>query len=481
MRNPLVLSLVIMALTGCTVGPNYAGPPMVAPKAAAAPGFVRAADAPVTAEAPAAHWWEGLNDPTLNALIAKALTANPNAQMAQARLRQARATLNLQRANSAPNANASALYAHAHLPGVNLGENSNGANNGGGDGGSSDLNLYNLGFDASWEIDLFGGQRRATEAARATAEAAEANLADAQVSLSADVANAYINLRERQQRIALSDRSVAMQQQMLDLTRQRLDRGAASELDVAQLEGELNGTRAQTTPIKAERDAFLNALAVLTGEEPGALDESLLNGAPIPLPPQAIAIGNPAALLQRRPDIRAAERTLAADTAKIGQAEAARFPRLSFMGLIGIGGTKLSDLGKLDDFAAIAAPQLSWNILDFGRNRARIGQSEAVRDEAEARYRGAVLTALQDAEDSLSRFRYQRINVAALARTKSTADRAVTLMTQRYAAGTISLIALLNAQRQQISAEKNLLSAQSALTGDFVSIQKALGLGWSEI
>lgn len=479
MRNPFLLSFGTAILAGCTVGPNYAGPPPAAPTASNAPGFLRVGETPVTADAPAAHWWEGLNDPALNALITKALSASPNTQIAQARLRQARAALRLERANGAPNANASALYAHAHLPGVDLGEGSEEAD-GASNGGSNDLNLYNLGFDASWEIDLFGGQRRATEAARATAEAAEANLADAQVTLSADVANAYINLRERQQRIALDQTSVAMQQQILELTRQRLDRGAASELDVAQLEGEISGTLAQLSPIKAEREAFLNALAVLTGEEPGALDASLADNASIPLPPPAIAIGNPAALLQRRPDIRAAERKLAAETAKVGQAEAARFPRLSFMGLIGIGGTKLSDLGTLDDFAAIAAPRLSWNILDFGRNRARIEQSEAARDEAEARYRGAVLAALQDAEDSLGRFRYQRINVAALARTKKTADQAVNLMTQRYSAGTITLIALLNAKRRQISAEQNLLSAQSALTGDFVSIQKALGLGWSD-
>lgn len=473
--SPLILSL----LAGCTVGPNYAGPPVAAPKAAMANAFTRAGDAPVTTAAPVARWWEGLNDPVLDALVIKALEANPNALVARARLRQARAALGLQRANSAPSVNASAVYAHAHIPGVDLGGGS-GAGEGeqSGGNGASDLNLYNLGFDASWEIDLFGGQRRAVEAARATVQGAEASLADTQVSLSAEVAQSYINLRERQQRIALNAQSIAKQQEMLELTRQRYARGTASALDVIAMETGLSGTRARATPLNAERDAYLNALAVLTGEEPGALDSTLAAGGAIPLPPASVAVGDPATLLQHRPDIRAAERQLAADTARIGQADAARFPRLSFMGLVGIGGTKLSDLGKLDDFAAIAAPQLSWNFLDFGRNRARVEQAEGVRDEAEARYRNAVLAALRDAEDSLARFRDRRRVVASLARARDLATQAAQLTAQRNQAGTVTRIELLDAQRQQLAAEQDLLSAQAALTGDFVAIEKALGLGW---
>lgn len=479
MRFSISFLLPVILLAGCTVGPDYKAPPAMASQAMDRKAFVRAGDAPVTAETPAPRWWESFNDPVLTDLVGKALSANPDAQAAQARLRQARSALRLEKANSAPSVNAMAVYAHAHLPGVNLG-GSNGGDEGGsgGNSGSTDLNLYNLAFDASWEVDIFGGQRRKTEAARATAQAAEASLADVQVSLSAEVVQAYVNLRDRQQRIALNAESIARQERMLDLTRQRVDRGTASGLEFSRLSSQLDGTRAQAVPLNAERDAYLDELAMLVGEEPGALDGSLATPAPMPLPPATVAVGDPAALLQRRPDIRAAERTLAADTAKIGAAEAARFPRLSFMGLIGIGGTSLSDLGHLDDFVALAAPQLSWNFLDFGRNRARIGQAEAVRDEAEAKYRGAVLTALRDAEGSLSRFRYQRVEVATLARAKASADEAERLSTQRYTAGTSTLIDLLDAQRQQIAAEQNLSIAQAGLTSDFIAIQKALGLGW---
>lgn len=481
MRPIFALPLSVSLLAGCTVGPHYAGPPAAAPKAA---GFVRAGDAPVTAATPASRWWESLNDPILNRLIVKALVANPDALVAKARLRQARAALGLQRANGAPNVNASAVYARAHVPGVDLGGSDSGDTSDSGSG-SSDLNLYNLGFDASWEIDLFGGQRRAVEAARATAQGAEANVADMQVSLSAEVAQAYISLRERQQRIILNQQSIDMQREMLDLTQQRFARGTTSALVLAQMQGDLGSTQAKATPLNAERDAYLNALAVLTGEEPGVLDAALTHVdsdvVTIPQPPAIVSVGDPVRLLQHRPDIRAAERQLAADTAKIGQAEAARFPSVSFMGLIGIGGTKFSDLSKLDDFVGIAAPRLSWNFLDFGRNRARVGQAEAVRDEAEAHYRGAVLAALRDAEDSLARFRDRRITIASLARTRDFAAQAAQLMAQRYQAGTATRIDLLDAQRKQVSAQQVLVSAQAALTSDFVSIEKALGLGWEGI
>jgi NodT family efflux transporter outer membrane factor (OMF) lipoprotein len=486
-RAPLPASLPVALaalLAGCTVGPNYSGPPVAAP-GTLAPAFVRTGDAPVMPRPPAARWWDALGDATLSAIETRALAANPDLAAAEARIRQARAGLREQKADLLPNGSASALYAHARIPGLDLDQLSTGSGQtaqgqGGGDSASS-IDLYNLGFDASWEVDLFGGQRRAVEAARATVGGAQADLADAQVSLTAEVAQAYINLRDRQRRIALNERSTAMQEQMLALTRQRYDRGTASREDVAGLTQQLDTTRANDTPLRAERDAYLDELATLSGESPGALDPMLAIPGPVPLPPAQVAIGDPAALLQRRPDIRSAERTLAADTAKIGQADAARFPKVSFMGIIGIGGASPRDLTHLDDFTALLAPQISWNFLDFGRNAARIHQAEAVRDEAEAKYRSAVLAALRDAEDSLSRFRYRRATVASLARAAASADEAVALAQQRYAGGTITLIALLDSQRQQIDADETLSVAKAALTGDFVAIQKALGLGWGPI
>jgi len=471
MRKLLLSPLPLIALLGaCTVGPNYAGPPKVATTDAPGGHFVRGGKV-ATAQAPqVANWWTSLGDTTLNELETRALAGSPNLAVAQARVKQARASFKLERANQLPKASASASYIHAQIPGVDFTGSGNEIDS---------LDLVNLGFDASWEIDLFGGQRRTVEAARATLESAEANVADAQVQLSAEVAQSYVNLRDRQARLALIRQTGALQRQTLDLTRQRLSRGTASQLDVERLQSQVETTEAQAVPIAAEIESYMNALAVLTGEAPGALDTMLQARGAVPLPPASVAIGDPSELLQRRPDIRAAERKLASQTAKIGQAEAARFPRLSFMGLIGIGGSKISDLTDPGNLSAIIAPQLSWSFLDFGRNAARVRQAEGVRDEAEAQYRQTVLAALQDAEDSLSRFGHRRESLASLVRIKASADRASVLMQQRYRAGTATLIDALDAERQRVVAEQNLAQTSAALTNDYVALQKALGLGWS--
>jgi len=481
------LSLIPLLLLGaCTVGPNYAGPPKAIGSAATPPaGFVRADNTLATTAPAVADWWTTLNDPMLDWLEERALASNPNVAVAQARLKQARSSLRLERANQAPNANASATYLHANLPELNLGGGEQGGANGGasggsanGSGGGTNIDFFNLGFDASWEIDLFGGRRRTVEAARASAAAAEANVADAQVSLSADVAQAYIGLRDAQQRLILARDASRMQRDTLNLTLQRFNNGTASQLEVERLRNQVESTDAQILPLSSSVETYLNALAILIGEAPGTLDQRLAQAAPVPLPPAQVAIGDPTALLQRRPDIRAAERNLAAQTARIGVAEAAKFPRLNLMGIIGIGGTSLDALTDLDNLVTLGAPMLQWNVLNFGRANARVGQAEGARDEAEAQYRGAVLLALRDAEDSLSRFRARRNTVATLARAKASADRSAVLMQQRYRAGAATLIDMLDAERQRVSAQQSLSQAVAGLTNDYVALQKALGLGW---
>ena len=483
------LSLIPLLLLGaCTVGPNYAGPPKAIGSAATPPaGFARADNTLATTAPAVADWWTTLNDPMLNWLEERALASNPNVAIAQARLKQARSSLRLERANQAPNANASATYLHANLPELNLGGGggeqggANGGASGGsasGSGGGTNVDFFNLGFDASWEIDLFGGRRRTVEAARASAEAAEASVADAQVSLSADVAQAYVGLRDAQQRLILAREASKMQRDTLNLTLQRFNNGTASQLEVERLRNQVESTDAQILPLSSSVETYLNALAILIGEAPGTLDQRLAQAAPVPLPPAQVAVGDPTALLQRRPDIRAAERNLAAQTARIGVAEAAKFPRLNLMGIIGIGGTSLDSLTDLDNLVTLGAPMLQWNVLNFGRANARVGQAEGARDEAEARYRGAVLSALRDAEDSLSRFRARRNTVATLARAKASADRSAVLMQQRYRAGAATLIDTLDAERQRVAAQQSLSQAVAGLTNDYVALQKALGLGW---
>lgn len=476
---PSLSALALLTLAACTAGPDYHGPESAK---AASPGqqFARTPDG-ISGEMPAATaWWTALGDPVLDALETRALAANPGVAVAEARVRQARAALRSEKANALPSANASALYVHAQVPGLNLGSSS-GSNSGGNDqsgSGSESLDFYNLGFDASWEVDLWGGKRRGVEAARAQLGAAEANVADAQVSLTAEIAQAYVHLRDRQQRIALAQDDAARQREMLDLTQQRHERGTASALELEQQRNQLEQAKAALLPLNAERDAYLDALATLAGDAPGALDAMVAAPAAVPLPPANVAVGDPAALLQRRPDVRAAERRYASATAKIGVAEAARFPSLSFMGLIGIGGTHPGDVFDFDKLAAIAMPRLSWSFLDFGRNAARVGQAKGVQDEAAAQYRQAVLTALRDSEDTLSRFGAQRLSVASAGRSKASADRSAALMRQRFEGGTATRIQLLDAERQSIAAAQTLSQGIAAMTADYIALQKALGLGW---
>ncbi len=278
-----VFLIPLLLLGACTVGPNYAGPPKAIGSAATPPaGFVRADNTLATTAPAVADWWTTLNDPMLNWLEERALASNPNVAVAQARLKQARSALRLERANQAPNANASATYLHANLPELNLGGGSgeqggaNGGASGGsanGSGGGTNVDFFNLGFDASWEIDLFGGRRRTVEAARASAAAAEANVADAQVSLSADVAQAYVGLRDAQQRLILAREASRMQRDTLNLTLQRFNNGTASQLEVERLRNQVESTDAQILPLSASVETYLNALAILIGEAPGTLDQ----------------------------------------------------------------------------------------------------------------------------------------------------------------------------------------------------------------
>jgi NodT family efflux transporter outer membrane factor (OMF) lipoprotein len=457
----------LLLLTACTVGPDYKGPPKVASSSA----FVRAADPALTAAPGLARWWEGLNDAVLTALVDDALAHSPNIAAAEAKIRAAQAKLAKQKTSELPTVSANAAAVHAALPGIDLGS---------GSGSRSTLNFYNLGLTASWEPDLWGGGRRGIEAARATVGQRYADLADVQVSLTAQLAQAYVNLRDVQARARLNAESSRLQGEALALTRQRFAAGTASDLDVERLQTQRESTDAQAVPLQAQIAQYLDQLAVLTGRAPGALDATLQAPAAIPLPPASVAIGDPAALIARRPDVRAAERELAADTAQIGVDKAKLFPNLQFMGILGLGGTHPGDVFDLGNLTSLVAPMLNWSVLDFGKNRAQMRVSQATREAAEATYAGKVLAALQDAETSLSRFGNYRLQLAGYARAEQSAIRAAQLNDLRLKAGTSSTIDQLDIERQRLQAQIAVAQAKAQLTVAYVTVQKALGLGWSE-
>ncbi len=485
MRTRIAL-VFALGLTGCTVGPNYGGPPTVV---SAVPAFHRSGDlGNAAASGPLlARWWTSLNDAELNHVEDLALTGSPDLAAAEARLRQSRAGLSSARANLLPTTGTSTTYVHVNGgPAAlisSLGGSSASSSAGSGAATSTSAadataGLYSANFDATWEIDLFGGKRRAVEEARDQAEAAEAQAQDARVTLTAEVAQAYVQLRDLQHRLALAQANANDEQKMLDLTTARRKGGTASDLDVERLTTQLETTQAQVTPLQAQISEQLDRLAVLTGQAPGALDAELTTAAPVPLPPAEVAVGDPTTLLQRRPDIRAAERQLAASTAAIGEQQANYFPKLTLLGTLGWSSSKLSNLFDSDNRSSIQAPLLQWTPFDFGRTHAGVEKARAARDEAEANYHKAVLGALQDAETSLSRYGRQRDALADQLRVQASAERAAQLTGIRVQGGTATTLDELDAERNRLQAQASVSEAQAATTQDFIALQKGLGLGW---
>ncbi len=472
----LALALAGAGLAGCVVGPNYAGPPKVVAGALAAPVFHRA-PAEASAQAPAqGPWWTALGDPQLDSLETAALAASPDLELAAARVREARAVLGQNRANGRPTTGANALVLHSKgltsffgAPGV-AGQSAPGS-----------TNVYSLVADASWEVDLFGANHRAVEGAKAQAEAYQDDLQGAKVSLSAEVAQAYLALRDYQARLAQSHEDADIEVQMLRLTQARQAGGTASELDVERLNDQLQATRADFAPLASQITDQLDRLAVLTARAPGDLDTELGPPKDAPAPPATVAVGDPAQLLRRRPDIRAAERRLAQQNALIGQKIADYFPKVQLLGYLGVASPSVGQLFNPASELYALAPVIQWSPFDFGRTRAKVGQARAQLEEVRATYEKTVLSALEDAENALARYGRQRQAVFAFERVQASADHAWELTRLKAEGGTATSLDLLEAERARVQAATNVEEARVQLTEDFVVLQKALGLGWQEI
>jgi NodT family efflux transporter outer membrane factor (OMF) lipoprotein len=465
-------SVALMTLSACTVGPDYAGPPDIAPSASHRASFVRAESATPLAE-PQSEWWRAFGDPKLDRLIDAAMSANADIAGAIARLGESRAVLRGYEANEGPQATIGAGYARSlpsfaefgipSFPGLTL----------------KDFNLYQANFDASWEIDLFGGKRRATEAASGDAKAALADIADVRLSVAAETAEAYLELRSQQARLKLLSRSSDLDGAQVALIQTRITEGTASSLDLERIRAQQEATLGELPSVRAAITVQLDRLAILTGQEPGALDSELIEPEAMPMPPAKVTVGDPAGLLRRRPDIRAAEQRLAAETAFIGAETADLFPKVTLTGDIGIEANTLGKFPTSNAFIYSVGPSISWAVLDFNRVHARIDRADATRDEALARYRGVVLAALQDAESALTRYARQIETVAARKRALESAARAATLAAQRYREGAASSLETLDADRQRLMADDQLNSAEADLSRDYVALQKSLGLAWA--
>jgi NodT family efflux transporter outer membrane factor (OMF) lipoprotein len=454
--------LAAAGLAACaSVGPDYHGAPAMP---AGAGSYVRAtADADRNAPLPA-QWWKTLDDADLDQLIRQALADSPDLAAARARLREARAGLDSSQAQLLPTASASAL-------GLGL-ETAPGT------ASSRTLHLYTTSFLASWEVDLFGGGRRGVEAAAADSQAAAADLADLQVALAAEVAQNYIQLRLHQQQLQQLDISRQADETALLLTEQRRSRGVATVQELQQRVGALAATVAQSAQAQGDILAALDQLALLCGRSPAALDEALAAPQPLPRLPATLAIGDPTQLLQNRPDIRAAERRLAASQAEIGVQKAGYFPKLTLMGGLAFAAENHSNLFDRSNASLLGLPYLSWNVLDFGRTAAAVDKAQAGRDEALAQYRGKVLTALNDANSALSRYGQQQQKVRQLDIQRDAAVQQLRMEQALRAAGAASEIDLADSRKAVSVSRQQTLAADAELLGDYVLLQKSLGLGW---
>ncbi|WP_321323799.1 efflux transporter outer membrane subunit [uncultured Parasphingorhabdus sp.] len=472
LSKSLLLSTAPLAVAACTtVGPDYSGPPETAGQSTARGAFLRAPDETVP-RAPAAAWWEQLDDPVLTGLVEEALTNAPSIDVALARVAQARAGLQSARTNALPAIGASASTPYINIPAELVDPESN--------RDRFTAESLSLGFDASWELDLFGGNRRRVEASNARFEGSRASLADAQVSLSAEVARVYVGLRARQQMKAMFAEQLRIDRQLLAFARQRYKQGTGTLHPVEQWRGQETQTLAEMARNDIEITIAQDQLAVLAGREPGAFDILLAAETPVPLPPDQVAIGSPADMLRLRPDIRQAERNLAAANADIGVNVAELFPKISFIGLLGLGSDSIGDLFDPSRLIGLALPRLSWSAFDGGRSQLRVDASRGAFAEAEANYRAAVLGALADSEAALARFGGTRIAFGQVLEAEAAARRGAALDQMRAEAGAIARSDALAANRDLLRSQMSSTSARAELAEAYIAVNKALGLGWQQ-
>ena len=463
----LVLPLATALLAGCAaVGPNWHGAPAAAPDAAARGHFVRADEA-VTPAPPVAQWWQALGDPVLDDLERRALAGSPDLAAARARIDSARAALSVAKAAQLPTVGVSAVAGDVSLPGALLSRN-----------GRLSEQVYGDDFQASWEVDLFGANRRRTESARDRAAAADASAADVAVSLSAEVARVYVELRAEQASAAVLDRQVACDEDVLRHARDRFAGGTVADQSVDSARSTLAQSKSDLSDSRARIAANADQLAVLIGQEPGALDSLIATPTPVPNVPATVAVGDPARLLRHRPDIRAAENQFAAANADLGARIADRLPTISFTGILGLGGTSVGDAFSPSTLIGLIAPQIKWNAFDGGRGAAQVRAARGALAEADATYRSKVLSALDDAEGALTRFGAARRAYGHAVEQREAAEHLAGLQAGRAAGGTLSRADVLTADRQALRAQLGTVSAQAQLTTDFIAVEKALGLGW---
>lgn len=466
---PLTAAFCLAALTGCLVGPNYQPPQTPVPAGWTGSKPTQPLPAPAIGVQDLVHWWTTFNDPTLTSLVDRAIQSNLDLKLAQARIRQARAARNVTAAGLGPTANAAGSYVRSGSEAETATGNR-----------TVTTSLYRTGLDAAWEVDIFGGVRRSVEAADANIQAAVEDRRDVLVTLAAEVALNYTDLRSYQQQIVIAQNNLKAQKHTAEITRQRFQAGFVGALDVANAEAQVATTSSQIPSLEAFARQAIYSLSILLGREPSALLEELTPTAAIPIGPPATPVGVPADLLRRRPDIRRAEAQIHAATAQIGVATADLFPKFALSGSVGYQSNEFSSwLDWVSRFWSFG-PSANWQVFASGGILANIEQQKAIQEQTLIAYQQTVLTALQDVENALIASAKESQRHAALMQAVSANRKAVQYATELYTQGQVDFLNVLDAQRSLYVSEEALAQSVHDISIDLVALYKALGGGWDQ-
>ncbi len=488
MRRGLLCAALLLG--GCTVGPDFVPPKAETPAAWVTPSS-RASAAPVTSLA----WWKNFDDPLLTSLTERAATSNLDVKAAVLRIAEARANRDIAAASAFPTLSANASYERERISektaftsllgsfggaGTSVGHAPGGGVSGAPPGLVNPFNQYQVGFDASWEIDLWGRVRRSVEAADADTQASVEDGRNVLVSLFAELGRDYVDLRAAQLRRTVLEENLATQRDILQLARDRARAGVGNDLDVANAAAEVASTEAELPTEETRIAQDINQLSFLLGEPPGALGAELASAEPVPPVPPQVPIGLPADLVRRRPDIREAEAQLHAATARIGVAVADLFPRLTLNAAAGTQAAQAGDLGLWASRFFSIGPTLELPIFNGGALQGAIELNDAKTKEAAIAYARAVLSALHEVENALTAYGAQASRRSSLEISVAQNREALALARQRYTAGITTFLDVLDAERSLQQSELALADSTAALSTDLVALYKALGGGWED-
>ncbi|HSP99951.1 MAG TPA: efflux transporter outer membrane subunit [Candidatus Dormibacteraeota bacterium] len=473
LRSGAAALVLLLALAGCAVGPDYHPPEPAMP-----PGWEELSSGVTQQPADLPRWWTLLGDPTLDQLVSEAISGNLTLREAVARVDESRARYRVARAALFPQLDATGS-ASGNLASQNGPLFSGDTTDSPSSGATPQVyGNYSIGLAASWELDVFGRVRRSVESATALEEASLDDQRAVLVALCADVAGSYVTMRTIQQRLAVTRANLGSQEEIFRLTSTRFELGLASGLDVAQATQVLASTRTLVPPLELALTLELNRLAVLLGQQPGALRERLADSAPIPHPPESFGVGLPVNLLRQRPDIRSAERQLAAATAQVGVAVGDLYPRFTLLGTFAFDSTQVVNWIEGPSRTFSVGPAMIWNVFDAGRLRAQVNVEEAVTAQALARYEQQLLIALQDVEDALAAYGQTREERGALADAVSASSQALDLSILLYKDGAVDFQNVLDAQRTLLDLEERMAITDGNVVRSVIQLYLALGGGW---